>query len=102
MSVAWIAAQIRAMKADAPRPVRFNPRPPGVIQPGSASEAVLKVLNEQPGRLYTCQQLIEKTGRSHAAVSWACIYLRDQGLIEAVVDGARNHRWLRYRIAKES
>ena len=40
-------------------------------------------------------------GRSHAAVSWACLYLRDQGLIHAVTDGARNHRWLRYRITKD-
>lgn len=101
MSIAWIASQIQAMKVDPPNLVRFNPRPPGVIQPGSASEAVLKVLNEQPGRFYTCQQLIEKTGKSHAAVSWACIYLRDQGLVRAVSDGARNPRFLRYRIVKD-
>ena len=101
MSLQWIATQIQAMKVDPPNLVRFNPRPPGVIQPGSASEAVLKVLNEQPGRFYTCQQLMQKTGKSHAAVSWACIYLRDQGLVQAVSDGARNPRFLRYRIVKE-
>ncbi len=101
MSVAWIASQIQAMKVGTPNLVRFNPRPPGVIQPGSASEAVLQVLREQPGRFFTCQQLIEKTRKSHAAVSWACIYLRDQGLVQAVSDGARNPRFLRYRIVKE-
>jgi hypothetical protein len=101
MTLAWIADQIQAMKPDTPNLVRFNPRPPGVIQPGSASEAVLQILRAQPGRFYTCQQLIEKTGRTHAAVSWACIYLRDLGLVQAVSDGARNPRFLRYRIVKE-
>ena len=102
MSLDWVARQIEAYSLQVKQPtVRYNPRPPGVIQPGSASEAVLQVLREQPGRFFTCQQLIEKTGKSHAAVSWACIYLRDQGLVQAVTDGARNPRFLRYRIVKE-
>jgi len=44
--------------------------------------------------------LIRATGRTHAAVSFALMYLRDQGLIEAFPDAARNPRYYRYRIKK--
>ena len=101
MSIAWVASQIQAMKVDPPNLVRFNPKPPGVIQPGSATDAVLAILREHRGRFFTAGELIEATGRSHAATSWALMYLRAQGLIEAVEDSARNPRFLRYRIVKE-
>ena len=103
MSLDWVARQIEAINVTSARPplMRFNPRPPGVIQPGSASDAVLSILSESPGRFFTCEQLIRATGRSRAALSFALLYLRDQGRIEAFPDAARNPRFLRYRIKRE-
>lgn len=96
-----MARQMEAYSLHASKPtVRYNPRPAGVIQPGSASEAVLKIVSENPGRFFTCEQLIRATGRTHAAVSFALMYLRDHGRIEAFPDAARNPRFLRYRIKK--
>ena len=93
-----MARQMEAYGLQQTKPARYNPRPPGVIQPGSASDLILRILSESPGRFFTCEQLIKETGRSHAAVSFALLYLRDQGLIEAFPDAARNTRFLRYRI----
>lgn len=100
----WMAGQLlrmadgRAMKLEQPR---FNPRPPGVIREGSATDAVLQVLEKHPGRFFTCCELISRTKRTHASVSWALLYLRGQGLVHVTGDGARNPRYLRYRIFKE-
>ena len=91
--------QMEAYSLQQTKPARHNPRPAGVIQPGSASDAVLSILSESPGRFFTCEQLIRATGRSHAAVSFALLYLRDQGRIEAFPDAARNPRYMRYRMA---
>lgn len=100
MSIAWVARQMEACGLQQTQPERYNPRPPGVIQPGSASEAVLQILSASPGRFFTCEQLIRATGRTHAAVSLALMYLRDQGRIEAFPDAARNPRYMRYRIKR--
>jgi hypothetical protein len=94
--MAWIAKQIEGL-SQPPQLIRFNPRPPGVIREGSATEAVLTILRESPGRFFVCEQLIKQTGRTHAAVSFALLYLRDQSLIEAYPDATRNPRFLRYR-----
>lgn len=99
MSVAWIAQQIQAMKVEPPNLVRFNPRPPGVLQ-GGAAEQVLRVLQDNPTRYFTCEDLRKRTGRTHAAVSWALLYLRRNGWIEACTD-SRNEKWNRYRITRK-
>lgn len=101
----WVAEQIRAVREASdmqpPPLVRFNPRPAGVIRDGSATDLVLAFLRAHPGRYFTNGQLIDATGRSHAAVSWACIYLRQQGLIDSVADESRNPKYMRYRIRKD-
>lgn len=81
---------------------KFNPRPPGVIRDGSATDAVLKVLRAHPARFFTAGQLIVLTGRSHAAVSWALIYLRRNRLVNVTGDGARQSNYLRYQAIKET
>jgi hypothetical protein len=101
MSVAWIASQIQSMQVDAPNIVRFNPRPPGVIREGSATDAVLAHLRAHPARFFCHHEIVAATGRSKVAVDWALIYLKDQGLIQCVSDAFRNSRYLRYRIVKE-
>lgn len=76
---------------------RFNPRPPGVIREGSASEAVLTVLRSHKGFL-TCGQLVFATKRNERTVAWALIYLQQIGLVQALPDVARNTRYKRYAL----
>lgn len=102
MSADWMAGQLmriaadgrNAMKLEVPR---YNPRPPGVIREGSATDAVLKILQSHPKRYFTCGDLITRTKQTHAAVSWSLIYLRRLGVIETAKDH-RQDNWLRYRI----
>lgn len=100
-SLVWVAEQIRKV-ADAagklPGPeLRFNPKPPGVFREGSATEAVLFMLASHPHVWLPRQAIVERTGRTGKAVDWALIFLRDQGLVETIRDGARNPRYIRYR-----
>lgn len=105
MSSSWIASQLlrmadgrSAMKLEQPR---YNPRPPGVIREGSATDAVLAFLQAHPMRFFTNGQIIQATGKTDKAVSWALLYLRSQGHIECTPDAGRNERYLRYRTVKE-
>lgn len=106
MTLAWVAQQIRqaADRADllpAPAP-RFNPRPPGVIREGSATDEVLAILANFPNRYFTYGDLRGLLSeRSHASMSWALLYLRRVGLVQVIGDGARNPQYLRYRFAKK-
>jgi hypothetical protein len=77
-------------------PPRFNPRPPGVIREGSATDRVLKMLRSSPS-WRTRAQISWATGLSHGALTWALIYLKAHGLIEHIGDPARNARYFRYR-----
>jgi hypothetical protein len=78
---------------------RFNPRPPGVPQPGGATEAVLAVLVDS-GAALTEGQLVWKTGKSRSAVTWAIFRLKHWQKIDVLSDGARNSRYCRYRAKK--
>lgn len=74
-------------------------RPPRLLRPmqaTAASSQVLAFLREDGKYLRACE-IISGTGRTHAAVSWALLFLRARGLIERVPDSARNARYLRYR-----
>lgn len=106
MSMEWIAKQLEAAAdaasvAEPPQNlIRFNPKPPGSIQPGSATEAVMAFLNRHPGIFFTHAQILRATGRTTKAVAWALIFLREMGVIEVAPDLSRNSRFLRYRLAK--
>lgn len=99
-TVGFLVAQI--VKSHMPKkvPQKFNPRPPGVIQQGSATEAVLNFLLANH-RFYTQQQIMWATKRSHSAVSWALLRLRAWKRVEVIGDAARNSRYLRYRAVSE-
>ena len=86
-----------AIKVEA---TQYNPRPAGVIRQGSATDAVLKVLEANPGRFFTCGDLMARTGRSHAAVSWALIYLRDVVRAVETASDSRQGNYLRYRLRR--
>lgn len=95
----WITAQLAARFSEPLSQPRFNPRPPGVIRPGSATQAVLAFLRENPTRYFTCFDLCRNTQRSPKSVNHACLYLRAQSLICAYPDSARNPRYMKYRAA---
>lgn len=91
-------AEARQAEADwAARYARPNPRPAGVIQSGSATDAVWQLMKDAPRRQWRRAQLVLLTGRSESAIDWALLYLRAQGLVRVVnPELARN---LRYAVA---
>ncbi len=101
----WMAGQLirmadgrNAMPLEIPR---YNPRPPGVIREGSATDEVLKLLSAHPGRFFSYAEIRARCGhRSHAALSWGLIYLKRMGVVQTSSD-ARNPQYARYRIVKE-
>lgn len=68
----------------------------GVLMEAGASMAVLTYLRGEGG-YRTAADILQGTGRSHSAVSWALLFLRRIGLVESVPDSRRNARYLRYR-----
>lgn len=98
----WAVNQLANVQRVERKVPTFNPRPPGVIHAGSSSEAVLQILRAQPKVFFTHGKLMELTGKSHAAVSWALKYLRKQGLVKTIGDTSRNERWLRYRAVRRT
>lgn len=74
-------------------------RPPRIVpsmRPGAASVQVIAYLRKDGGFRMACE-IRQATGRSHAAVSWALLFLRSRGMVECVPDCSRNQRYLRYR-----
>lgn len=86
--------------ADAKR-ARFQPRPPGVIQPGSATDAILSVLLNTRDRYLPTTELLRRTDRSRVAISLSLIYLKENAFIEAIADDGRNCRYMRYRLSEK-
>jgi len=103
MSTGWIADQLlrTSARAVSPQAPRFNPRPAGVIRPGSATNKALVHMCRRPAAWMTHAQLISATGATTKALCWALAFLRETGLVEVTSDDARNYRYLRYRITNE-
>lgn len=106
MSLAWTAQELSRRPSRLVEQPSLNPRPPGVIRPGSASEAVYELLRENPERLFWRRQLIVITGRSRKSVDWALLYLGALHLIEVVpmpgevaVGGCERLAYQRFRLA---
>lgn len=104
MSMDWLVKQLEASASlgeSSPSITRFNPKPPGQHQPGSATEAVLGFLSRRPGVFHAHEQIIAACHpHTRSAVAWALRRLRAWGRIEVVVDSARNPRFLLYRLIK--
>ena len=81
-------------------PFRFNPHPPGVIWPGSATQAVLNFLGARRGEYFSRAAIIKATGRSDKAVDSALLFLCRRQLAIAVIDAARHPRYQRYTAAE--
>lgn len=99
-SMFWVARHLQLKFSEPTSQPRFNPRPPGVIRPGSSTDAVLAFLTQHPDRLFTCFELCKHTGFSIKAVNHACQYLQGRKKITHCED-PRNPRYYRYRLAKE-
>jgi hypothetical protein len=98
MSLDWMAVQLANTRGGLNLSMpRYNPRPAGVIRPGSATEVALQVLRAAHGQFLTHSQLLTRTGCTQKALSWALIYLKSQQLVETSCDESRNARYLRYR-----
>jgi len=76
-----MAAQLGRQQQQKPR--RNNPRPPGVIRPGSGTDVLLRFLRQHPQRWFFHPELVLALGRSKGEVDWALLYLSGQGLIVA-------------------
>jgi hypothetical protein len=100
MTLEWMARQLATHPGGLNLQIpRYNPRPAGVIRPGSATDRVLAIFQANPKQWLSHANLAWHTGLSHKPMSWALIYLQRQGLIEASTgDDERNSRYCRYRI----
>lgn len=93
--------QLTARSEAAPTRQHFNPRPPGILQAGSATQAVNAFFESQPDRFFTCAQIIRATGRTDKSVDWALRMLRSLGRLEMRPDDGRNDHYLKYRFKPE-
>ena len=93
----WMAAQAqRASAPAAPGRPPFNPRPLGQIVEGSASDIVLRFLQQHRGVSFGHAQLLKHTGCTPSALIWACGFLVREGFIVAVPDALAGRRRMRY------
>jgi hypothetical protein len=100
MTAEWIANQlsrIGAARRHAPQMPRFNPRPAGQIRPGSATDAVLKLLVVRYPAFLNHAQIQAQTGCTGGSMAWAISYLKAQKHIESTTDDGRNLRYSKYR-----
>ena len=93
-------ARLADKRPMAPHLPKFNPRPAGITRPGSATQAVLALLQAHSGRWFSHFQIVQATGRTSKSVDWALLFLKARGLIESTKDEWRNSRYLKYSIAK--
>ena len=78
--IEWLAGQLDARQ----EPARHkNPRPAGVIRPGSGTDVPLRYLRQAPGRWFFHSELVLALGRSKGEVDWALQYLVRCGLVES-------------------
>jgi hypothetical protein len=88
-----------SIKVTEPSAPRFNPHPPGQIQQGSGTAAILDFLRQHPDKWHTRAQIIFGTRRSQKSCDWGIAFLVQQGLVRAVQDASRNPRYRRFRYA---
>lgn len=102
---AWglLMQQLAAARAGTPFKRKTpNPRPAGVVRPGSATDQVLQLMRAHPNRRWRRAQLLMLTGHTESAIDWALLYLRHQGLIEAEQAPGYAPRTLRYRLVEKA
>lgn len=81
--ISWMAGQLGS-RTEPPRRRAHNPRPPGVIRPGSGTDVLLRFLRASPERSFYHSELVLALGRSKGEVDWALVYLKEIQLVKAV------------------
>lgn len=95
--MSWQARQLCGGAKERLRP--HNPRPPGVVRPGSGTETLMRYMRQWPARWFMHSELVLALGRTKGEVDWALIYLCRQGLLcahEVALPGrksAMRYRW---------
>lgn len=91
--------QITSMQA--PEPARLNnPRPAGVVRPGSGTDVLLLFLRQAPRRWFFHAELVLALGRSKGEIDWALLYLVREGQVESLLTELPARKpVLRYRLA---
>ena len=93
-----LAAQLSATSrvVNLGRPKRRSSQFKGAYRASSVTAEVAAFLRSERVFRRRCE-IREAVSGSHAAVSWALLFLRAIGAVEVVPDGARNARYYRYR-----
>ncbi|MBU3652570.1 MAG: hypothetical protein FGM44_05735 [Limnohabitans sp.] len=97
----WGMQSLVSAKPEESKNERYNPRPPGVIREGSVTHAVWHFLNANRGKWYSRYQILNNIGCTDKSADWACLFLKEQGLIESCPDH-RNSRYLRYAVTTKN
>lgn len=77
----WMAGQLEGRQEEGVR--RNNPRPQGVIRPGSGTDVLLRFLRQAPGRWFFHSELVLALGRSKGEIDWALLYLVREGFVDS-------------------
>lgn len=77
----WMAGQLEGRHEEGAR--HNNPRPAGVIRPGSGTDVLLRYLRQSPGRWFFHSELVLALGRSKGEIDWALLYLVREGQVES-------------------
>lgn len=96
----WMAGQLEGRQEEGAR--HNNPRPAGVIRPGSGTDVLLRFLRQSPGRWFFHSELILALGRSKGEIDWALGYLVREGQVESrLTELPARKPVLRYRLKSE-
>jgi hypothetical protein len=98
----WIAGQL-GREREPGKPRHNNPRPPGVVRPGSGTDVLLRYLRQHPQRWFFHPELVLTLGRSKGEIDWALQYLAGKGFILAeMADLPGRKAVMRYRLKVDS
>lgn len=94
----WMAGQLE-VRQEEEGTRRNNPRPQGVIRPGSGTDVLLRFLRQAPGRWFFHSELVLALGRSKGEIDWALLYLVRECLVESRLTELPGRKpVLRYRL----
>ena len=93
----WMAGQLEGWHEEGAR--HNNPRPAGVIRPGSGTDVLLRFLRQARGRWFFHSELVLALGRSKGEIDWALLYLVREGQVESrLTELPARKPVLRYRL----
>ena len=99
-SVDWMVGQLDS-RVEPEKSKHINPRPTGVIRPGSGTDVLLQFLRRSPERWFFHHELVMALGRSKGEIDWALLYLVQQSLVESrLTDIPSRKPVLRYQLVK--